>query len=103
MGRLALGDRPVALAADEVDRGGPIAYEQGIRMHHERPICQFERLLESARQNAVGESSARKAGAVVRPRRQGAAGEPGSLIDSASPASLPALQSAISDAFCQGA
>ena len=35
-----------ALAADSVDRAGPMAHEQGIRVHPDRPICQIDRLIE---------------------------------------------------------
>ena len=45
-------------------------------MHHECPICQLEPFLEPLRHNAEGERRARKAGAVVRPCRQSATGEP---------------------------
>ena len=102
--RLDLSDRLVALAADAVDRSGPVAHEGRIGVHLDRPVSELERLIEPVPKNAVGKRCARNACTVVRSRRKGATCSLASLIDCAPPAALiPAVGCAAGNAVGQRA
>jgi len=80
-----------------------MAHKDGIRMHHDRPIRQLERLVEPRRKNAVDERRAHQAGAVVRPYLHSASGELGGLVDATRPALVPPLNRASVDTVSQDA